>query len=145
VAQGQQLEVLDLQAAATAAARCRQRLQEDCELERRVIAEHAAWLEARSASDDSRRMAGARDNIKPYPPVELPERTINVTDPDSRNLKTPRGWVQGYNVKGALTPVAPAGVEGSGVMCFSFPSWPFELCSVCSSAADAAPTSGTLS
>jgi transposase len=82
---------------------CRRRLQEDCELERRVVAEHAAWLAAGIASDGSRRMTGARQNIKPYPLIELPERTINVTDPDSRNLKTPRGWVQGYNAQAVVT------------------------------------------
>jgi hypothetical protein len=49
-------------------------------------------------------MTGARQNIKPYPVVELPERTINVTDPDSPNLKAPRGWVQGYTVQAVVTP-----------------------------------------
>jgi hypothetical protein len=28
---------------------------------------------------------------------------INVTDPDSRNVKTPRGWVQGYNAQVVTT------------------------------------------
>ena len=28
---------------------------------------------------------------------------VNVTDPDSRNLKTTRGWVQGYNAQAVLT------------------------------------------
>ena len=32
------------------------------------------------------------------PPSE-PVGTINVTDPDSRNLKTPRGYLQGYNAQ----------------------------------------------
>jgi hypothetical protein len=48
---------------------CRRRLTADWELERKVIDEHAAWLEAGIASDGSRRMAGARHNIKPYPLV----------------------------------------------------------------------------
>ena len=30
-----------------------------------------------------------------------PEGKVNVTDPDSRNVKTPRGWVQGYNAQAA--------------------------------------------
>jgi hypothetical protein len=42
-------------------------------------------------------MVGARHNIKPYPLPDAPAGKINVTDPDSRNLKTTRGWVQGYN------------------------------------------------
>jgi transposase len=82
---------------------CRRRLEEDYELERRVVAEHAAWLEAGIASDGSRRMTGARHNIKPYPLAAVAERTINVTDPDARNLKTPRGWVQGYNAQAVVT------------------------------------------
>jgi hypothetical protein len=48
-------------------------------------------------------MAGARANIKPYPLTERPAGQLNVTDPDSRNLKTPRGWVQGYNAQAAVT------------------------------------------
>jgi transposase len=82
---------------------CRRRLARDFELERRVIAEHAAWLAAGIASDGSRRMTGARQNIKPYPLIDLPDRRINVTDPDSRNLKTTRGWVQGYNAQAVVT------------------------------------------
>ena len=61
---------------------CRHRLQQDYELERRLIAEHDVWLAAGIASDGSRRMTGARHNIKPYEMVELPDRTINVTDHD---------------------------------------------------------------
>lgn len=36
---------------------------------------------------------------KPYQPPEQPARKINVRDPDSRNLKTPRGYLQGYNAQ----------------------------------------------
>jgi hypothetical protein len=36
---------------------------------------------------------------KPYRPPERPTGKINVTDPDSRNLKTPRGYLQGYNAQ----------------------------------------------
>src|SRR3954447_18655817 len=82
---------------------CRRRLEQDYELERRLIAEHDAWLAAGIASDGSRRMTGARHNIKPYELVELPDRTLNVTDPDAPNLKTPRGWVQGYNAQAVVT------------------------------------------
>ena len=35
---------------------------------------------------------------------EVPVGKLNVTDPDSRNLKTTRGWVQGYNAQAAVTP-----------------------------------------
>src|SRR3954447_15059657 len=83
---------------------CRRRLEQDYELERRLVAEHDAWLAEGIASDGSRRMTGARHNIKPYPLGELAERAINVTDLDARNLKTPRGWVQGYNAQAVVTP-----------------------------------------
>src|SRR3954454_6000044 len=82
---------------------CRRRLEQDYELERRLIAEHDAWLAEGIASDGARRVTGARHNIKPYPLGELAERAINVTDPDARNLKTPRGWVQGYNAQAVVT------------------------------------------
>ena len=81
---------------------CRRRLRQDWELERHVVAEHAAWHAAGIASDGSRRMTGARHNIKPYPLTEMPAGKINVTDPDSRNLKTTRGWVQGYNAQAVV-------------------------------------------
>jgi transposase len=83
-------------------AECRRRLHQDWELERRVVADHADWLAAGIASDGSRRMSGARHNIKPYPLPDQPAGKINVTDPDSRNLKTTRGWVQGYNAQAAV-------------------------------------------
>jgi transposase len=57
---------------------CRRRLCEDWALERRVIADHAAWLEAGIASDGSRRMTGARHNIKPYPLTDRPAGKINL-------------------------------------------------------------------
>jgi hypothetical protein len=47
-------------------------------------------------------MAGARANIKPYPLTDRPAGKLNVTDPDSRNLKTTRGWVQGYNAQAVV-------------------------------------------
>ena len=81
---------------------CRRRLQRDWELERYVVSEHAAWHAAGIASDGSRRMVGARHNIKPYPLTSDPAGKINVTDPDSRNLKTTRGWVQGYNAQAVV-------------------------------------------
>jgi transposase len=82
---------------------CKRRLEQDWALERKVITEHAAWHARGIASDGSRRMAGARANIKPYPLSERPQGKLNVTDPDSRNLKTTRGWVQGYNAQAAVT------------------------------------------
>jgi transposase len=82
---------------------CKARLEQDWRLERRVVEEHAAWHARGIASDGSRRMTGGRANIKPYPLPERPAGKLNVTDPDSRNLKTTRGWVQGYNAQAAVT------------------------------------------
>ena len=76
--------------------------RQDWELERYVVREHAAWHAAGIASDGSRRMVGARHNIKPYRLPPAPQGKINVTDPDSRNLKTTRGWVQGYNAQAVV-------------------------------------------
>ena len=81
---------------------CRRRLRQDWELERYVVTEHAAWHAAGIASDGSRRTAGAWHNIKPYPLAAEPAGKVNVTDPDSRNLKTTRGWVQGYNAQAVV-------------------------------------------
>ncbi len=36
---------------------------------------------------------------KPYVPPEMPAGKVNVPDPDSRNVKTPRGYVQGSTPK----------------------------------------------
>ena len=40
---------------------------------------------------------------KPYVPPPEPAGKVNTTDPDSKNLKAFRGYVQGYNVQAAVT------------------------------------------
>jgi transposase len=82
---------------------CRRRLCEEWALERRVVADHAARLAAGIASDGSRRMTGARHNIKPYPLPERPAGKINLTDPDARTLKSARGRLLGYNAQAVVT------------------------------------------
>ena len=84
-------------------AECQRRLEQDWALERKVVTEHAAWHARGIATDGSRRMAGARAQIKPFPLPHQPAGKVNVTDPDSRNLKTTRGWVQGYNAQAVVT------------------------------------------
>ena len=49
---------------------------------------------------DGRRFGGPP---KPYQPPEQPQGKINLTDLDSRNVKTLRGWVQGYNAQAVCT------------------------------------------
>ncbi len=36
---------------------------------------------------------------KPAPPPPQPDAKINLTDPDSPSMKTPRGFLQGYNAQ----------------------------------------------
>ena len=55
---------------------------------------------ARGVMRNGRRL-GAHSPPKPYTPPATPQGKINTTDPDSRNVKTPRGWVQGYNAQAA--------------------------------------------
>jgi hypothetical protein len=45
---------------------------------------------------DSRRFGGPPT---PYTPPTTPQGKVNVSDPDSRNVKTPRGYMQGYNAQ----------------------------------------------
>lgn len=45
---------------------------------------------------DGRRFGRPPD---PYVPPEAPRGIINLTDPDSRKVKTPRGYMQGYNAQ----------------------------------------------
>ena len=49
---------------------------------------------------DGRRFGRPPD---PYQPPDTPVGKVNVTDPDSKNVKTPRGYMQGYNAQAAAT------------------------------------------
>ena len=49
----------------------------------------------------ARPAAGRRP--RPYLPPATPAGEINVSDPDSRRLKGPRGYLQGYNAQAAVT------------------------------------------
>jgi hypothetical protein len=49
---------------------------------------------------DGRRFGRPPD---PYQSPATPAGVINVTDPDSRNVKASRGWVQGYNAPAVVT------------------------------------------
>ena len=73
----------------------KRRLEEELRSECSANAAYAAYR-ARGVMKNGRRFGSPP---KPYEPPERPAGKINVTDPDSRNLKTPRGWVQGYNAQ----------------------------------------------
>src|SRR5919202_1539789 len=74
----------------------------------REILEHADAVDAeedyrRNGRMRNGRRLGAHSPPKPYQPPEAPEGKINLSDLDSRNVKTPRGWVQGYNAQAVTT------------------------------------------
>ena len=81
------------------------------EAKRRLEEEHRVECRANEAYEDYRRHGrmkngrrlGAHSPPKPYQPPPAPQGKINVTDLDSRNVKTPRGWVQGYNAQAVCT------------------------------------------
>jgi transposase len=81
------------------------------EAKRRLEEDHQVELDANAAYEEYRRHGrmkngrrlGAHSPPKPYQPPERPEGKINLSDLDSRNVKTPRGWVQGYNAQAVTT------------------------------------------
>jgi transposase len=78
---------------------CRHRLVEDWHTERRANRAYEAYR-ARGVMKDGRRFGAPP---KPYAPPEKPEGKINLTDPDSKNMKAYRGYVQGYNAQTVTT------------------------------------------
>jgi Transposase domain (DUF772)/Transposase DDE domain len=77
----------------------KRRLEEEHEVQCRANADYEAYR-ARGRMKDGRRF-GRPPN--PFRAPETPAGKINVTDPDSRNVKTSRGWVQGYNAQAVCT------------------------------------------
>jgi len=76
-------------------AEAKSQLDEELAAERRANAAYETFR-AHGRMKDGRRF-GARP--KPYTPPQQPSGQINVTDPDSRLPKAPRGYVQGYNAQ----------------------------------------------
>src|SRR4051795_1394492 len=77
----------------------KRRLEEELWTEVRANSAYEAYR-ARGRMKDGRRFGRPPD---PYQPPDTPAGVINVTDPDSRNVKTSRGWVQGYNAQAVVT------------------------------------------
>lgn len=77
----------------------KRRLEEDLDVECRANAAYEAYR-ARGVMKDGRRF-GRPPNA--YTPPAVPPGKVNVTDPDSRNVKTPRGYMQGYNAQAVVT------------------------------------------
>jgi transposase len=78
---------------------CRRRLVEDWRTERRANRDYEAYR-ARGVMRDGRRFGRPPD---PHTPPEKPKGKINLTDPDSKNMKAYRGYVQGYNAQTVTT------------------------------------------
>jgi transposase len=78
---------------------CRERLLEDWQTEHRANRAYEAYR-ARGRMKDGRRFGGPP---KPHTPPAQPEGKLNLTDPDSRNMKAYRGYLQGYNAQAVTT------------------------------------------
>jgi len=79
---------------------CRARLEHEAAT---AAAEHAHKLEERAAKETATGQGLRGRKPKPVPETPEPEAKANVTDPDSRIMKTRRGYVQGYNAQAAAT------------------------------------------
>ena len=77
------------------------RLQEDLGVEREANSAYEQWRTRGIALDGSRRMAPG--TVKAYVPPEEPAGKVHTTDPDSKNLKAFRGYVQGYTAQAVVT------------------------------------------
>jgi transposase len=78
---------------------CHRRLVEDWQTECRANRDYEAYR-ARGVMRDGRRFGRPPD---PHTPPAKPEGKINLTDPDSKNMKAFRGYVQGYNAQTVTT------------------------------------------
>jgi transposase len=88
------------QARAERLARCRDRLVADWRAERQAHRDYEAWRR-RAVQERGRKAMGP--GPKPATLPEQPAGKVNLTDPDSRNMKTPRGYLQGYNAQAVTT------------------------------------------
>jgi transposase len=96
---------------------CHRRLVEDWRAEHQANRAYEAYR-ARGVMRDGRRFGAPP---KPYTPPEKPAGKINTTDPDSKNMKAFRGYVQGYNAQAVTTrgqiivaaEIAPDGLDTS--------------------------------
>jgi hypothetical protein len=75
------------------------RMQENLAAERKA---NDAYEHFRATGRDKQGRRLSSHPPKPYEPPPEPEGLINTTDPDSRNMQTAKGWVQGYNAQAAV-------------------------------------------
>ena len=71
--------------------------------------EHQVMVDANAAYEAYRARGVMKDGRRfgrppvPFVAPALPEGLVNITDPDSRNLKCPRGYKQGYNAQAVVS------------------------------------------
>jgi len=75
------------------------RLREELAVERAANEAYESYR-AQGVMKDGRRFGAPP---KPYVPPQEPDGKINLSDPDSRNLKAFRGYMQGYNAQAVVT------------------------------------------
>jgi transposase len=82
----------------------KRRLEEQHALERQAVEGYEAGhaRRQREAAAAGRRMLG-RPRTGQFVVSEQPSGRVNLTDPDSRPVKTPRGFIQGYNAQAIAT------------------------------------------
>jgi transposase len=98
---------------------CRERLVEDWQAEHWANRAYEAYR-TRGVMKDGRRFGGPP---KPHTPPAQPEGKLNLTDPDSKNMKAYRGYVQGYNAQTVTTKrqiivaaeIAPDGLDSAEI------------------------------
>ena len=77
----------------------KRRLEEEHRVECRANAAYEAYR-ARGVDKNGKKFGRPP---KPFEPPAVPAGKINLSDLDSRNVKTSRGWVQGYNAQAVCT------------------------------------------
>src|SRR5215216_2611232 len=77
----------------------KRRLEEEHQVECRANAAYEAYR-ARGVDKNGKKFGRPP---KPFAPPAAPTGKINLSDLDSRNVKTSRGWVQGYNAQAVCT------------------------------------------
>ena len=74
---------------------CRARLVSDWRAERQANRDYEQYR----ARGKNRRGHPLGAPPKPHAPAPTPDGKLNTTDPDSKNMKTPRGYQQGFNAQ----------------------------------------------
>ena len=75
----------------------KRRLHDELSTEQRANEAYEAYR-ARGVGRTGRRFSPAA-TPKPYTPPATPGGKVNITDPDSKLVKSMRGWIQGYNAQ----------------------------------------------